>query len=385
MQKLFGFLLLATAFSCSNGQEITLTVNNPLDEKREQEIVELSLEALPSSLTKEQTSFILSDSEGRQIPYQITNDGKMIFPVTIEAQGKQQFKITQGTPDDVEIITCGALYTERLDDIAWENDCIAFRTYGPALQATGEKAFGYDIWTKSVTEPVVKSRYDKELKEGISYHVDHGNGLDFYSVGPTLGAGTTALMVNDSIVYPYCYRSYEILDNGPLRFTVRLTYNPLVIGNDTEVIEKRTITLDAGSHLNRTTIAYENLSQTTPMATGLVMHTSDDAYANDTEAGYIAYGDKTDETNGQIYVAAIIPQSEKLKETKVVRFSEEEQKSRRATGHLLAIADYQPGSSYTYYWGGGWSHYKFPRLEDWFDYVRSYTKRVNHPLTIQVD
>jgi len=30
--------------------------------------------------------------------------------------------------------------------VAWENDRIAFRTYGPALQATGEKAVGYDIW-----------------------------------------------------------------------------------------------------------------------------------------------------------------------------------------------------------------------------------------------
>lgn len=81
--------------------------------------------------------------------------------------------------------------------------------YGPALQATGERAFGYDVWVKSVREPVVEARYASELNpetmeqiaklkktnpqaadelyRSVSYHVDHGNGLDCYKVGPTLG------------------------------------------------------------------------------------------------------------------------------------------------------------------------------------------------------
>ena len=102
-----------------------------------------------------------------------------------------------------------------MDDIAWENDKAAYRAYGPALEASGERAWGYDVFTKSVSEPVVEMRYARELdpqarakisawrKEGrkeqadslaqaISYHVDHGNGMDCYSVGPTLGGGTAA-------------------------------------------------------------------------------------------------------------------------------------------------------------------------------------------------
>lgn len=150
----------------------------------------------------------------------------------------------------------------------------------PALQATGERAFGYDIWVKSVAEPVVEKRYEGELNpetkariselkktdpkaadelyKSVSYHVDHGNGLDCYKVGPTLGGGTAALMVNDTIVYPYCYKTFEVLDNGPLRFTVKLTYNPLIVNGDS-VSRTRLISLDAGSQLNKTVVTYDNL------------------------------------------------------------------------------------------------------------------------------
>ena len=43
------------------------------------------------------------------------------------------------------------------------------RAYGPALQATGEKAYGYDVFTKRVPEPVVEDRYDGELNRNIYF------------------------------------------------------------------------------------------------------------------------------------------------------------------------------------------------------------------------
>ena len=112
-----------------------------------------------------------------------------------------------------------------------------------------------------------------ELYKSVSYHVDHGNGLDCYKVGPTLGGGTAALMVNDTIVYPYCYKTFEVLDNGPLRFTVKLTYNPLIVNGDS-VVETRLISLDAGSQLNKTVVTYDNLKETTPVVAGIVLHDS---------------------------------------------------------------------------------------------------------------
>ena len=59
------------------------------------------------------------------------------------------------------------------------------------------------------------------LHRTLTYHRDHGYGMDAYTVGPTLGAGVPALLDGDHFVYPLCYKEAEVLDMGPLRFTVR--------------------------------------------------------------------------------------------------------------------------------------------------------------------
>ena len=294
--------------------------------------------------------------------------------------------------------------------MAWENDLVAFRTYGPALQATGERAFGYDIWTKyNTTEPVVEARYagelnpetkakiaelkktdpkaGSELYRSVSYHVDHGNGLDCYKVGPTLGGGTAALMSGDSIIYPYCYATQEILDNGPLRFTVKLVYNPLTVKDNSDVIETRLISLDAGSHMNKTVVAYSNLKETMPVATGIVLHEPDGAVVTDAANGYITYVDPTDNVNnnnGKIFVGAAFPAT--VKDAKVVLFPEKEKKELRggADGHVLAVSDYEPGSEYTYYWGSAWDKADIKTADAWNEYVAAFAQKLRAPLTVTV-
>lgn len=394
------------AFACTSQPEMTVSVGNPSDENRMNEMAELPLEAFTAFGEKTGGSFILADTAGHPIPYQITYDRKVIFPVSVPAKGTLTYTVRPGIPDSVPPLACGDFYPERVDDIAWENDRIAFRTYGPALQASGEKAYGYDVWVKSVSHPVVKARYAKELDKtvraeiaelrqtdpqaaderarSISYHIDHGDGMDFYAVGPTLGAGTSALLVNDSIVYPYCYEAYQILDNGPLRFTVRLTYPSFAAGTDSAVTETRVISLDAGSQFNKTVVTYENLRGPVSVVTGLVMHAPSEEYRADAAARYIAYGDVPQGKDGRVYVAAVIPSSEKLEAAQVVYFSEDEKKQRGASGHVLAVCAYRPGTAYTYYWGAGWSKYGFATPDDWYACVRSYARAVNEPLTIGI-
>ena len=57
----------------------------------------------------------------------------------------------------------------------------------------------------------------REMDILTSFHLDHGNGLDPYRVGATLGLGAPSLMVGKNQILPYCYKDYRILDNGPLR------------------------------------------------------------------------------------------------------------------------------------------------------------------------
>ena len=204
----------------------------------------------------------------------------------------------------------------------------------------------------------------------------------YYKLGQKLGAVTSAILANDSIVYPYCYKDYQILDNGPLRFTVKLVYNPLTVKGNNNVIENRIISLDAGSQMNKFTITYDNLTEATPVVTGIVLHEPSKDYQADTAKGYIAYADPADPVNGQIYVAAVFP--EKVNEAKAITFSDKEKAERGADGHVLAYSTYTPGCSYTYYSGAGWSKWGFENSSKWFDYVQKFAQNLKEPLTVTI-
>lgn len=261
MKKYFSFLsLLALLTACGPKQstDFTVTVTNDQAFDRE-EMVEVPISEVAKKVQLiDEEQYIILDAEGNQVAYQITYDDNLLFPVNVKAGNKAVYTIAVGEPIEADPLVYGRHYPERVDDIAWENDRTAYRAYGPALQAKGERAFGYDAWVKRVPSLVVEQRYANELNpdtqaeiarlrkarkydeanelyHSVSYHVDHGNGLDCYKVGPTLGCGTAALMQGDAILYPYCWKEYEILENGPMRFTVKLTYNPFVVGKDTVV------------------------------------------------------------------------------------------------------------------------------------------------------
>lgn len=396
-------------FACNDSRTVTVTVTNPLAMERSNEMVEVSMETVTDRLGLADTAqIVVLNADGQQVPYQITYDGKVIFPAAIAAGGTATYTIQTGTPEAFDVKACGRCYPERMDDMAWENDLVAFRAYGPALQAKGERGFGYDLFTKyNTTEPMLEAMYAKELdKETLakiaelkktdpkaaaelsrerSYHIDHGYGMDCYAVGPTLGAGVAALMVNDTIIYPWCYKNQEILDNGPLRFTVKLEFTPLTVKGDSTVVETRLITLDAGSHLNKTVVSYSNLKETLPIVAGIVLHEPDGAVVADTANGYITYVDPTTgPDNGKIFMGAAVPAV--VKDAKTVLFSEKEKKERNnADGHVLAVSDYEPGSEYVYYWGFAWDKADIKTADAWNRYMADFAQKVRNPLTVKVN
>ena len=396
-------------FACNDSRTVTVTVTNPLAMERSNEMVEVSMETVTDRLGLADTAqIVVLNADGQQVPYQITYDGKVIFPAAIAAGGTATYTIQTGTPEAFDVKACGRCYPERMDDMAWENDLVAFRAYGPALQAKGERGFGYDLFTKyNTTEPMLEAMYAKELdKETLakiaelkktdpkaaaelsrerSYHIDHGYGMDCYAVGPTLGAGVAALMVNDTIIYPWCYKNQEILDNGPLRFTVKLEFTPLTVKGDSTVVETRLITLDAGSHLNKTAVSYSNLKETLPIVAGIVLHEPDGAVVADAANGYITYVDPTTgPDNGKIFMGVAVPAV--VKDAKTVLFSEKEKKERNnADGHVLAVSDYEPGSEYIYYWGFAWDKADIKTADAWNRYMADFAQKVRNPLTVKVN
>lgn len=412
MKKIFilaAIALMGFASCADSKRSMTVTVTNPLALERTGEMVEVPMSDVTAKLQLADTAqIVVLGEDGQQVPYQVTYDEKVVFPATVKANGTATYTIQSGTPDPYNVIACGRYYPERLDDVAWENDLGGYRAYGPALQKRGERGFGYDLFTKyNTTEPILESLYaeelDKEkrariaelkktdpkaaaeLQNAISYHIDHGYGMDCYAVGPTLGCGTAALMAGDTIIYPYCYRTQEILDNGPLRFTVKLEFNPLTVRGDSNVVETRVITLDAGSYLNKTVVSYTNLKEAMPVTTGIVLREPDGVVTADAANGYITYVDPTTDRsggNGKIFIGAAFPSL--VKEAKTVLFPEKEKKELRggADGHVLAISEYEPGSEYTYYWGSAWDKAAIKTVDAWNAYMAEYAQKVRTPLTV---
>ena len=382
--KLLNIIALCLLATSAGAQNVKIIVSN--DEKvQRQEVVEVCAKQLYQKMGISYGSpVIVKNALGQQVGYQLTHDSLLLVDASVRPCGTAEFSVEKGTPRQPKVYVTGRQYPERVDDIAWENDRTAYRIYGPALQRNKERAFGVDVWVKNTPDLVVNKRYAIELlnhpsiealksagktqealdmEEATTYHFDHGYGLDCYKVGPTLGGGAPALMDNGELVLPYCYRDYQILDNGPLRFTVRVDYNPTSIGKDKNIVEHRIISLDKGSNFNRCTVWYDGLTQKRDLAAGIVVH------PEDTETMHLAsnmalYADPTDnptKQNFQIFVGLLFPEG--IDYTRYL-YTEQDRQNGNA-GHVIGVKSYTPGTRFTYYFGSAWSKNDVRTFDEW--------------------
>lgn len=387
----------------SDSKTLTLRVINESADLRN-EVVELDAKTVFNGLgISGGRQFRVLNSVGLEVPYQLTYDGKLLLDVSVRPECTATFTVKKGVPTTFPSVCYGRMYPERLDDIAWENDRTAYRCYGPALQRRGEKAYGYDVWVKNTPELVVEERYhdEKVMYEYIkslgkigkaerdsiirskSYHLDHGRGLDPYTVGPTLGCGAPAVMDGDSIIMPYCYSDYELLDNGPLRFTVSLTYNPTTINGDTAVVEHRLVSIDKGSNFNKSTVWYDGLTRSVDFTSGVVIHEADTASVC-LGGNYVLYADPTDkpnENNFNTFVGVVFPQANVVT-TKMML----DEPQGEYAGHALCIEkDAAPTDRHTYYFGTAWSKNDCRSMDEWRLRTEAMSRAVANPLKVVIE
>ena len=376
-------------------QQATIVVSNPTSTPRT-ELISLNMSEVKAKLgnatPKKGEAYIVKNKRGQQIGSQITHDGLLLIDASVRPHGSATYYVSIGKPYQQKVYATGALYKIRKDDIAWENDRCAYRVYGPALQKTGERSFGTDIWVKNTPDTVVYERYikdmignrknDDETEILTSFHLDHGNGLDPYRVGATLGLGAPSLMVGKNQVLPYCYKDYRILDNGPLRFTVELTYNPSTVGDMKNVVEHRIISLDKGSNFNKMTVWYDGLTTPTDFATGFPIHEEDTetkTFAKD----YVSYADPTDNVevnNSQVYVGVLFPEG--IDNTYYQLF---DKKHDGATGHALGLKrGLKNQEKYSYYFGAAWSKYDVRSYAEWQIRIKDYLDALKNPLQVEI-
>lgn len=368
---------ILTLGSCSAGG--TLSVHNPSPRHRHCAIAEISASSLPKKLA---AGFEIIGKDGRSVPCQMTYDGKLLVETDIRAGETLRYKLRKSGKQAFDTVCVSQIRHDFQDDLTWENDRGGYRLYGPSYRKGGGNVSGYDIWTKSVPYPVLAQRYHDHCQKGISYHKDHGNGMDAYIVGRTLGAGMNALVDNGGIAYPCAYEKCDILDNGPLRTTVRITCYPETVGPDT-VVEQRVITLDKGSWLNKTTVTYSNLSTAHELVTGIVIHKQNKrGYSIDKDNRFIAYADLTDNPdngNGVIFIGIINPV---LPDSVTVTPLSPAQGD--AVAQIINHAAYSPGDSYTYYWGAGWSKGGIKGMRHWEKYLADFYEELQAPLVVRI-
>jgi len=377
-------LILSTAFACAiaaHAESVEISVFNPASFPRTAEMVEVDESAVKNHLGS--PSFILRNPDGKEIPWQKTHNGKIIFQADVLPGDSAIYVAESGDPAPVKPLVYGRLFRERADDMTWENDRGAFRAYGPTLQKRGERAFGYDIWTKSVPDLVLEKRYLLNNRKNISFHRDHGDGMDVYTVGPTLGGGTNALLDADGeIIYPWCFSEFEILEQGPLRFQIRLTYPPVTAEKGIPAAEERIITLDAGDWFNRSDITYYGLTTPREIVAGQGVHKQNPAgYVLDKENATTAYADLTENAeagNGTIFVGTVavsdaepvyIPLAEPIGD---------------AVGHAVLKGKVENGKPFSYFWGSGWSKGGMPSLEEWQKALTHKKDCIRNPLQVKV-
>lgn len=376
MKRLIGLLTLAgILWGCGMQKSgVTLTVQNNGTTDRENQIIEIPWSKIEHKLgATPQKKLILLNSEGKQLPWQIVTNGtqsqSIIFPASLKAGASASFRFTKGEPELFAPLVYGRLVPERKDDFAWENNRTAFRVYGPALKATGEISNGMDFWAKKTEDLVIDKWYRNDLAGVASYHDDHGEGVDFYKVGRTLGLGMTAPVHNDTLCLGDNFVSAEIIDNGPLRLTFRLTYEPYRVG-ESLVTETRIISLDAYSYLNRVTHVFETDLSRLTVATGIVIDESVTPVTFGNTEGIIAYETPENEANGTIYTAAIHP--EKYDDIQIL------------DGHYTGLNTIPSNKPYITYVGGGWNKAGFNNFDDWVAFLKTEKEILNKTFTFEI-
>ena len=382
----------------ADGKSMTVTVSNPTAHDR-CDVVELSADAVFSALgIAGGRQFLVLDGDNVERPYQLTHDGKVLFQAFVAPMKTATFTLKRGEPRAARLDCNGRIYPDREDDLTWENDKCAWRMYGPKMHNKGVS--GFDTFAKNVTYPVQDALYHSELtsyavnarlkkvgrgsewaqlhRDVYTYHRDRGQGMDAYTVGTTLGAGAPALMDGGNLIMPDVYEKAEIIENGPLRFRVRLQ-----MYEQNGIRETRTFTQDKGTHLARVEVAYSGAAAGTPVASGIVVHKSQPtAYAINKKAGYIAYSDALDTPqgqNGQLFIGCYYP--EKMKALKYQPLPEEKA---GGIGHVLGITTLAADKPFTYYTGSAWSKYDVPTMAVWEQLLQHYADNIKNPLKVEI-
>lgn len=379
------WLAVAASAVASTAAPLVLTVSNPLALARHDEVLSLPLVELLQRRPPWRAHQLAARVAGtaRWLPVQpYASDGgsvpdRLLVLLDIAPRASERLEIL---PAPVALPTLpNPLYARRVperdDDFAWENEQVAYRIYGTALEKTGQVFPGIDVWSKRPPRHVIDDWYRRDAEgerlrdPALSYHVDHGDGLDSYEVARTPGAGGTEAWLDGTPVASRNAAHVRITAMGPVRLRFEVDYPPWRVG--TALLRQyKVITLDAGSHLNRQLVTYriEGVPRLT-VAAGVAVHAGAEL-AHDGAARIAVWDTPQKASAGRIATALLLAPGA------TARYAS----TRDAAWALFDVAD---GDSIRFASGAGWSQGDMPDFLSWQSYLYDYSIRWSHPLRVR--
>lgn len=315
------------------------------------------------------------DEQGNVVEFLVGVDFSTSAKVTLAI-------VSTEVPYDIpEVRTYARFVPERTDDYTWENDKVAFRTFGPeALRRVkaGEKggtfSSGIDAWHKKVPYSIIDKWYEKELSGAGSYHKDTGEGADFYHVGISRGIGGTGFWYQDTLYAAENFISYKTIAEGPLRTIFELDYAPYDV-NGISIKETKTISLDLGSQLTKFEIRVQSSQPISHLTAGLTMHDNRGVAFSNPSGGYVGYWEPMEDTFIGTGLVTSPPTIQAFKEH-VSMYRDQSQ--------LLVNLTPAEDNKVEFYAGFGWDQAKeITSQEEWSAYLANFALKLKNPVIIK--
>jgi len=309
-----------------------------------------------------------------------SND-ELLFMADVKAKGTAKYSLVSmgNVPIPLsKIMTYSRFVPERTDDYTWENDKVAFRTYGPDAQRRTEQhrengtlSSGIDIWLKRTPVPVINKWYKGYLTDPMFYHSDRGEGYDPYHVGASRGTGGTGIWEKDSLLVSKNFVHHKTIATGPLRTVFELSYAAF---SPYQVKETKRISLDLGSNFSKFEVTHTSQRQVPNYATGITLHQNEGQPEVLTKEGIFAYHEKIDGT----YLGEGIVMSPDVIEKAFVNKSNTKDQS-----NLIIVTKSAP--KLTYYAGFVWEKSgQGANSADWDAILKKQAEIIKSPLSVTI-
>jgi Domain of unknown function (DUF4861) len=378
--------LVCAAAARAQTTALVATVRNDLDLARREEMVEIPAAALAGLAKAKDLAKVHVQEKGaaaETLAQAVDLDGdavpdQVVFLADFAPRQSRTFELTLGAKrvykkEDFRVY--GRFNRERWDDFAWENDRVAHRMYGAALETWDEEPLtgsGVDVWCKRTRRLVVNDWYMTD-----TYHDDHGEGADFYSAGRTRGCGGTGIWRDGKLYTSRNFRKSRVLAAGPLRLVFELEYEPFEAGN-ASVGETKRVIVDAGKNLQRFESRFRPYRRPGTEEPEIVwaagIRKDPKSTARVERAAFLlrTWEPLTGTGNGNLGCAVVMDPAS------IVEVTE-------ADGNHLVVAKVPTGQPAVYYAGTGWDKSgDFASVADWDTHLDAFVRRAGSPLSVEV-